>query len=261
MTRLCISIKWIVIFLFMIAILAIPTPVWAHSVLLQAIPAPNSILQAAPQEIRLEFNERLQKELYTIKVFDDKGRSITHYPTLLSPNQKVLSLALPKLESGVYTISYHLISADGHAVKSTYVWTLGQPSDPPKPILGGHSHSDTEAIYSFRIVHYLFLLSLAGWLFWKPLIPFASQTEEQEYMKWLRKLCHLNLFFIIQLILLQSVDSLDEITFRNIGALWTGTSVGLAWFSSLFLSSLLGGKAVQMDNANFHRIPNSSPNV
>jgi copper transport protein len=236
MIRLCISIKWIVLLLFIIVILTIPTPVWAHAVLQQALPAPNSILQSAPKEIRLEFNERLQKELYTIKVYDDKGNLITNNSTLLSSNQKVISIALPELKSGVYTITYHLISADGHAVKSTYVWTLGQPTDPQKPIIKGHTHSDTIAIYSFRIVHYLFLLSLAGWLFWKPLISFISQTEEQEYKKWLRYLCHLNLFFMIQTILLHSVDSLDDITFPNIWALWTGTSVGIAWFSNLFLS-------------------------
>jgi copper transport protein len=207
-------------------------------VLLQAIPAPNSILQAAPQEIRLEFNERLQKELYSIKVYDDKGELSTDSPTILSANQKVISITIPELKSGVYTVTYHLISADGHAVKSTYVWTLGQPSDPQLPIIKGHSHTDTEAIYSFRIVHYLFLLSLAGWSFWKPFISFAAPIEEQEYKKWLRYLIHLNLFFVIQTILLQSIDSLDDITYVNILALWTGTSVGIAWFSMLFISLL-----------------------
>ncbi|QGQ96389.1 hypothetical protein EHS13_16605 [Paenibacillus psychroresistens] len=238
MKPLSIAIKWIAFLLLIIVILAMPKPALAHSVLLQALPAPNSILQAAPQEIRLEFNERLQKELYSIKVYDDKGELSTSSTTRMSANQKVISIALPELKSGVFTVTYHLISADGHAVKSTYVWTLGQPSDPQLPIIKGHSHTDTEAIYSFRIVHYLFLLSLVGWLLWLPFIRFATPIEKQEYTKWLRYFIHLNLFFVIQTILLQSVDSLDEITFVNIWALWTGTSVGIAWFSMLFISLL-----------------------
>ena len=233
MKRLSIAIKWISLFLFIIVILARPTAASAHSVLLQALPAPNSILQTAPQEIRLEFNERLQKELYSIKVYNDQGDLSTSSPTMMSANQKVISISLPELKSGVYTVTYHLISADGHAVKSTYVWTLGQPSDPQLPIIKGHSHTDTEAIYSFRIVHYLFLLSLVGWLFWKPFIRFSTPIEQQEYQKWLRYLSHLNLFFVIQTIFCKVWIHLDDITFANIWALWTGTSVGIAWFSML----------------------------
>jgi copper transport protein len=228
--------KWCSLFILIAFMLVMPSLASAHSVLLHASPAPNSILQSAPQEIRLEFNERLQKELFSIMVYDNKGSLISKNPTLMSTNQRVLSLALPEIKSGVYTITYHIISADGHAVKSTYVLTLGQPSDPPQPIVKGHNHSDPEAIYSFRIVHYLFLLSLVGWLFWKPFIVFGTQLEAQEFKKWLRYLCHFNLFFLVQTILLQSVDSLDDITYPNIIALWTGTSVGVSWLCILALS-------------------------
>jgi copper transport protein len=228
--------RLLLLFVFLMFIL--PTTSSAHSALLQAFPAPNSILQTAPKEIHLDFNERLQKELFSIKVYDDQGTLISKNPTVMSTNQKALTMALPQLKSGVFTVTYHIISADGHAVKSTYVLTLGQPSDPPQPIVKGHNHSDTEAIYSFRIVHYLFLLSLVGFIFWRPFISFGTKEEQQEYQKWLRYVCHFNLFFLVQTLLLQSVDSLDEITYLNIKALWTGTSVGISWICILALSLL-----------------------
>lgn len=233
------------LFLIAIFMFIMPTYASAHSTLLRASPAPNSILQKAPKEIRLEFNERLQKELYSIKVYDDKGNLISKSPTIMSTNQKVLSTVLPELKSGLFTVAYHIISADGHAVKSTYVLTLGKPSDPPQAIVKGHNHSDTEAIYSFRIVHYLFLLSLVGLIFWKPFIAFGTKGEEQEYQKWLRYIGHFNLFFLVQTLLLQSVDSIDEITYLNIKALWTGTSVGISWICLLALSLLAYWAAYQ----------------
>jgi copper transport protein len=140
------------------------------------------------------------------------------------------------MNAGVYTITYHIISADGHAVNSTYVLTIGTPINPPNPIVLGHNHSEAEAIYSFRIVHYLMLLTLVGWIFWRPFISFSPNSEEQEYRKWLRYFCHFNLFFQIQVILLQSIDSIDDITIPNIMALWTGTSIGISWICTLVLS-------------------------
>ncbi len=54
-------------------ILTIPQGVFAHALLEKATPAPDSQLKFPPKEIVLVFNERLEKELYSIKVFNEDG--------------------------------------------------------------------------------------------------------------------------------------------------------------------------------------------
>ena len=58
-------------------ILMIPQGVFAHALLEKATPAPDSQLQSPPTEIVLTFNERLEKELYSIKVFNEEGDMVS----------------------------------------------------------------------------------------------------------------------------------------------------------------------------------------
>jgi copper transport protein len=218
----------------------LPVSASAHSALLQAVPAPNSTVQSAPPEIRLTFNERLEKELYWIKVFDDKGEQVTKNETEMSRDQRELRLALPALKDGVYTVSFHIISADGHPVSESYVLTIGKPAFQPEPFLQeqgqGHKHGNLETVYGFRILYYLSFLLLAGWTLWGMWIEFETQEASDHYRKWLSYFRHLNLIFLLETIALQSIDSVDEITFANLLHLWTGTTVGISWIITLALS-------------------------
>jgi copper transport protein len=108
----------IVIILSFLFILLLPAKSFAHSTLLTVSPIPNSTLTTSPPQITLTFNERLEKELYFIKVIDSHGKSVTKNDTQMSLTQRQLELDLPPLSYGVYKVSYKTISADGHPIES-----------------------------------------------------------------------------------------------------------------------------------------------
>ncbi|KIL39139.1 hypothetical protein SD70_22190 [Gordoniibacillus kamchatkensis] len=202
----------------------------AHSVLTEAVPAPNSTVAAAPERIRLTFNERLEKELYSITVIDEKGAKVITPPAVMSQDQRQISVELPKLADGLYTVSYHIISADGHPVAESYVLTIGKPTGTTEAVELGHKHLET--VYSFRMLHYFFFLMLLGWLWWKPYVPLQSDEDAaMRYGRWLRYWRHLNALFVLETIALQTIDAVGDITWSNISDLWFRTSAGWSWLA------------------------------
>ena len=63
-------------------------------ILEKATPAADSQLQVPPNEIVLEFNERLEKELYSIKVFNEEGEMVSEGKTEISQDQKYINATL-----------------------------------------------------------------------------------------------------------------------------------------------------------------------
>ena len=107
-------------------ILTIPQGVFAHALLEKATPAPDSRLTSPPKEIVLMFNERLEKELYSIKVFNKDGDMVSQSKTEISKDQKYIKQSLPFLPNGNYAISYSVLSADGHPIKGSYIVSIGE---------------------------------------------------------------------------------------------------------------------------------------
>jgi len=115
-------------------VLALPQTAFAHVSLKGAEPAAGSVLEEAPETVRLTFSARLENGLYDIKVYDETGREVTTEKAALSDDRKVVSVALPVLPPGAYTVSYQVMSADGHTVSDTYEFriadtAIGQADD------------------------------------------------------------------------------------------------------------------------------------
>jgi copper transport protein len=115
-----------VLILFLLFIVFVPQTVFAHAILEKATPAPNSQVKESPKEIVLTFNERMEEELYSIKVFNADGDIVSDSETQLSIDQKQLTQVLPSLSDGTYTVSYRVLSADGHPIEGSYVITVGE---------------------------------------------------------------------------------------------------------------------------------------
>jgi copper transport protein len=205
-------------------------PAEAHSVLTEAVPAPNGTTAVSPERIRLTFNERLEKELYSISVYDEKGAKVDTPPAVMSQDQQQISVELPKLPDGLYTVSYRIISADGHPVAESYVLTVGKPTGRTEAAALGHKHLET--VYGFRILHYLFFLLLLGWVWWKPYVPLQGDGDAaSRYDRWLRYWRHLNALFVLETVALQTIDAVGDLTWSNISGLWFRTSAGWSWLA------------------------------
>ena len=119
------------------------------------------------------FNERLEKELYSIKVFNEDGDMVSQSKTEMSKDQKYIKQALPFLPNGNYAISYSVLSADGHPIKGSYIVSIGEGTVLRSDMnqLDLHNEDNEPVLYSIfnsvvRILYYIALLLTSGWIVW-----------------------------------------------------------------------------------------------
>lgn len=224
-----------------VLLLSFPQGAFAHAVLEKASPAQDSHLQSSPKEIVLQFNERIENELYSIKVFDSSGEEVSTSNTELSVDQKQVSQTLPDLASGYYTISYSVISADGHPIKGSYMISVGDVSDVKNEnvLLDQDSIEGLEEFLNsaIRIFYYILLLLVTGWVLWGTLFK-GSEEFGSSYRKWARYLLVLFLLANIGMGAIQVTGFLDIWDWNQFFSLLTGTAVGLSWTISMLLTLL-----------------------
>jgi hypothetical protein len=96
----------------------------AHSLLLEAAPAAGAVVAAAPAEIALRFNNRVERRLSRVRLVDARGAA---WPLALaargSPGR--LTATVPAgLAPGTYTVEWQVLSTDGHVVSGRYEFRL-----------------------------------------------------------------------------------------------------------------------------------------
>jgi methionine-rich copper-binding protein CopC len=113
--------KRFIIFLILLGLFAMATPLFAHTELITAVPAPGETLTTSPAEIRLTFNEQLQAGS-DIFLFSEGFNYIDDLQVEIDRDQ--LLVALPELAPDDYTVQWNAISGDGHAVNGSYTFRV-----------------------------------------------------------------------------------------------------------------------------------------
>ena len=108
-------------------VLAATGSVSAHANLDRAEPAPDSTLPTAPSVVRIWFTEPVVANASAIEVLDSTGRRVdTGNSRVDLTNPMLMTVGLPALPDGTYTVAWHnTSSADGHPLRSTYAFTVG----------------------------------------------------------------------------------------------------------------------------------------
>src|SRR3954470_12054750 len=96
---------------------------FAHASLVRAEPADGSVLAQPPPTLRLTFNEPVSP--LVIRLIAPSGEVIS--PEVAAENNTV-ALTPPRLVQGSYVLSWRVISADGHPVGGSLVFSVGAPS-------------------------------------------------------------------------------------------------------------------------------------
>ena len=245
MNRRWVNIPLVFMFTFLL-IFPFTKGALAHAVLIEADPPLNSQVMQAPTEIRYVFNERVEKELFYIRLYDSEGEQVTKNQAEISENQREISLKLPSLKEGTYTVTYHILSGDGHPVEQSSILTIGTSSKQPSPwymnnvINQGH-HA---GISADRMLYYCSLIFLGGWLFWGMFFSFTEQTDQSIYRKWLHRFRH---FFLIALNYNRG-DSVFIVIKR----------LGIHKFCSLIISILVGIDMADLSSFSYIRLLDST---
>ena len=101
-------------------------PAWAHNSLTKAVPGKNSTVKQAPERIELTFLQKVDPEALSIKVTDERKQPVALGTPKANGKVGTVGFAEP-LHSGVYTVSYKVVSLDGHPVEGSYKFTLDGP--------------------------------------------------------------------------------------------------------------------------------------
>jgi methionine-rich copper-binding protein CopC len=102
-----------------------PSPVAAHAILLVSEPAAGATLDAAPSEIRLEFNEAIEADFGQLQVSGPDGRRLDEEPPTADGTIVTSPLAIAT-QAGTHTVAYRIISADGHPVEGELIYELSE---------------------------------------------------------------------------------------------------------------------------------------
>ncbi len=100
-------------------------PAWPHAELLKSAPARRAVLRVAPSRIQLWVNERLEPDFARLSVWDATGTQVdTQDARVDSADPKRLSVGLPALPPGTYTVKFRVLSVDGHVVESQFTFRV-----------------------------------------------------------------------------------------------------------------------------------------
>ena len=153
-----------------------PVPACAHASLLSSEPEAGAVLAQAPAVLRLSFNEPVTP--LVMRLIGPDGEAVT--PAFKAENTSV-TITPPALRRGTSVLSWRVISADGHPVGGSVVFSVGAPRSAPA---AGGAETDRvvdTAIWVARLTIYLGLFIGIGGVAFMALIaekrPLPGGTE------------------------------------------------------------------------------------
>jgi methionine-rich copper-binding protein CopC len=107
------------------ALLLRPAVALGHAVLVKSVPAQRAALVEPPPRVELWFNERLEPAYSKALVTNEAGTQVDLRDVAVSAEDpRRLAVSLPVLVPGRYTVSFRVLSVDGHVVESKLTFTV-----------------------------------------------------------------------------------------------------------------------------------------
>ena len=105
----------------LLALLLLAGEAGAHAVMVKSSPAKRAVLASPPSRVELRFNERLEPAYSTMSVSTADNVRIDDGQVIVGPDDpRILSVGLPAVKKGAYSVKYRVLSVDGHVVEGTY---------------------------------------------------------------------------------------------------------------------------------------------
>jgi copper transport protein len=146
----------------LLAGLAYATGALAHASLVLAEPADGAMLAQPPAALRLVFNEPVSP--LVMRLIGPGGEVIA---PAVSAENNVITLTPPRLRQGTHVLSWRVVSADGHPVGGSLIFSVGAPT---QPVTGPQSAGDPvvrAAFWVAKVVIYVGLFIGVGGAFFR----------------------------------------------------------------------------------------------
>lgn len=151
------------------------TAALAHASLIRAEPADGAVLADAPRILRLTFNEPVAP--LVMRIIGPDGSQME--PKTAADNA-ILTLTPPSLDKGTHTLSWRVVSADGHPVGGALMFSIGSPS--AQPPARGSEVGDTAvsaALWAAKLLIYAGLFIGIGGAFFRAWLVDPKFAREQ----------------------------------------------------------------------------------
>ena len=137
--------------------------VFAHASLVRAEPADGALLAEPPASLRLIFNEPVTPLVMRLIAPDGTVATVD-----AASENTTVTIKPPALRRGTHVLSWRVISADGHPVGGSLVFSVGEAS--AQPVAGALPAGDPVvrgALWAAKVVIYLALLVGIGGVFFR----------------------------------------------------------------------------------------------
>ncbi len=133
----------------------LPVAALAHAKLVRSEPKPKETVSVAPKLVELWFSEELESGLNTIEVKDQTGKRVDRGEVTLAEQNKKAQVELGELTLGVYAVAWKALSADQHAMRGSFTFSVTAPkpapaaaspiaNQTPTPVSTGTPHSEDQ---------------------------------------------------------------------------------------------------------------------
>ena len=176
----------------------------AHASLVKASPADGAVVPVAPAALSLTFNEPVSP--LVIRLIGPDGAPIVPR-TVVGEDNTVTVTAPANLQRGTHVLSWRVISADGHPVGGSLMFSIGAPSAQPAAGGGPADRGVRAVLWAVRVVLYVGLFAGIGGAFFCAWI--ADPVSRRRSQPWLLVLLAAGLVAAPASVALQGVDALD----------------------------------------------------
>ena len=103
------------------------SPASAHASLDSSDPSPSAVLDGAPGEIFLDFNEPVTPQDGAVELVDQTGAVVPIDDARVSPDDPTVVVAggVPDLADGLYVVAWRVVSSDGHVAQGAFTFEVG----------------------------------------------------------------------------------------------------------------------------------------
>jgi copper transport protein len=136
--------------------LAAARPAGAHAILLSTEPAPQATVPTPPDAVRLHFSESVEVAFGAVRVFDVDGHRVDRGTIRRADGGKEVDVDVPRLKDGTYTVTWRVVSADGHPVHGGFGFYVGAPSTISPATVRSETGAGRVVGWGFGIVRFLF---------------------------------------------------------------------------------------------------------
>lgn len=138
------------------------SPAAAHAALLTSTPQDGVVLDAAPDDVVLQFNQPVGIGLGAVRVIGPDGERVDDGAPYLRAGGKEVVAPIPRAdERGTYVLLWRVMSEDSHPVSGASTFSVGERSEPATAAEADEAGT-TPALRAFRLLGFVGVLLLIG---------------------------------------------------------------------------------------------------